>query len=82
MKSDNTTPKLLFHEATLPFILEAFGKSINSDGIIIDTATNEPVLTPEGEEIDSRKFGGLKKGSEIFMKDDLLSIINLTEGKY
>src|SRR5215204_3069665 len=68
-------PKLLFTEKTLPLILEAFGKSINEDGIIIETSNGEPVLTPEGEEIEARNFGGLKKGSEIFIKSDLYSIM-------
>jgi len=76
------TPKLLFTEKAAPFILEAFGKEINADGLIIETATGEPVLTPEGEEVSFREFGGLKKGSEIFIKDDLYSIMNLAEGKY
>lgn len=75
-------PKLLFTEKSLPLILEAFGKSINSDGLIIETATGEPILTPEGEELKAKEFGGLKKGSEIFLKEDLYSIMNLSEGKY
>lgn len=74
--------KMLFTERLMPLILEAFGKSINEDGIIIETSTKEPVLTPEGEEIEARKFGGIKKGSEIFFDDNLCSIINLSEGKY
>jgi len=74
--------KLLFTEKSLPIILEAFGKRINDDGIIIEAATGEPVITPEGEEIEAKKFGGIKKGSEIFIKDDLYSIINLAEGQY
>lgn len=76
-----TTPKMLFTTDALPFILEAFGKSINEDGLIIDEQ-GEPVFTPEGENIHFSKFGGLKKGSEIFIKDDLYSIMNLAEGKY
>lgn len=76
------TPKLLFTEKALPLILEAFGKSISKDGLIINTATNEPVLTREGEVIEAKNFGGLKKGSEIFLKDDLYSIMNLSEGTY
>ncbi len=75
------TPKILFTEASLPFILEAFGKSIE-DGLIIENKTGETVLSPEGEEIEASKFGGLKKGSEIFIKDDLYSIMKLTEGGY
>ncbi|MBX7204291.1 MAG: hypothetical protein K1X81_02595 [Bacteroidia bacterium] len=75
-------PRLLFTDKSLPFILEAFGKSINENGIIIESKTGEPVLTPEGEEIESKQLGGLKRGSEIFLKDDLYSIMNLSEGKY
>ena len=75
-------PKLTFTAKTQPFILEAFGKFINSEGVIIEMATGEPVLTPDGEEVYSDHFGGLKKGSEIFIKDDLFSIINFAEGKY
>jgi hypothetical protein len=75
-------PKILFTQRALPFILAAFGKSINADGIIIETSTGDPVLTPDGEVIDANELGGLKKGSEIFLKDDLYSIMKLAEGKY
>jgi len=76
------TPKLLFTEKAIPLILEAYGKSINDDGIIIDTKTGEPVYTKTGELIPISNFGGIKKGSEIFLKDDLGTIINLVEEKY
>lgn len=76
------TTKLLFTEKSLPLILKAFGKSIDENGIIIESSTGEPVLTPEGEEIPAKDFGGIKKGSQIFLKDDLFTIMNLAEGKY
>ena len=76
------TPKLLFTDNAMPLILEAFGKSINDEGLIIETATGEIVLTPEGEEIEASNFGCIKKGSEIFIKGDLYSIMKLAEGKY
>lgn len=82
MKSGLNTPKMQFTEKALPFILEAFGKSINDDGLIVETATKETVYTPEGEEIHFSRFAGIKKGSEILIKDDLFSMINLAEGKY
>lgn len=77
-----TTPKLLFTDKALPLVLEAFGKSINEDGLIVEKENGEIVLTPEGEEIEARNFAGIKKGSEIFIKGDLYSIMNLVEGKY
>ena len=76
------TQRLTFNEGASSFILAAFGKEINEYGIIIDRETGEPVLTPEGEELTKEKFGGIKKGSEIFIKNDLLAAINLSEGKY
>lgn len=76
-----TTPKLIFSQSSLPLILEAFGKSVNKQGMIVE-ASGEPVLTPEGQELAAANFGGIKKGSEIFIKDDLLGIMNLAEGKY
>lgn len=76
------TPRLLFTDTALPYILKAFGKSINEDGLIVESSTGELVYTPEGQEIEAENFGGIKKGSEIFIKDDLYSIINLAEGNY
>lgn len=82
MKMKTARPKLLFSEKALPLILEAFGKGIDENGLIIERSSGEVVLTPEGEELEAKRFGGLIKGSEIFIKDDLYSIINLAEGKY
>jgi hypothetical protein len=80
MKADSTA-KLLFTEAALPYILRAFGKTIDANGLIVEP-NGDPVLTPEGEEIKATEFGGIKKGSEIFIKDDLYSIMQLAEGNY
>jgi hypothetical protein len=78
----NTKPKLIFTQRALPIILKAFGKSIDDDGLIIESSTGEPVLTPEGEEICAVDLAGLKKGSEIFITTNLFSIMQLAEGKY
>lgn len=75
-------PKILFTKETMPFILETFGKSINDDGLIVEKNTGEPVLTPDGDHIEAANFAGMKKGSEIFIKDDLFSLMKLVEGKY
>lgn len=76
------SPKMLFNEQALPFILEIFGKTINDTGFISDMNTGEPIQTPEGDFLTKGKFGGIKKGSEIFLKDDLLTVIKLAEGSY
>lgn len=75
-------PKMLFNEQALPFILEIFGKTVNEDGFITDMNTGEPIQTPEGDFLTKAKFGGIKKGSEIFLKDDLLTVMKLAENSY
>ena len=75
-------PKMLFNEQALPFILEIFGKTVNEDGFIADMNTGEPIQTPEGDFLTKGKFGGIKKGSEIFLKDDLLTVMKLVENSY
>jgi len=72
------TPKLLFTDKSLPFILEAMDKSINADGLIVETKTGEPILTPKGEMIKASEFGGFKK-SYGFFKNDLHSLMEFTD---
>jgi hypothetical protein len=36
----------------------------------------------EKEPIKESEFGGIKKGSEIFLKNNLQTIMNLADGKY
>jgi hypothetical protein len=79
---ERSQPKILFNEQALPFILSIFDKSINEDGLIIDMNTGEPIQTPEGDFLTKESFGGIKRGSEIFLKDDLLAVMKLAENAY
>ena len=69
--------KLLFTESAMPLVLEAFGKSINEDGFIIESETGEFVFTTHGETIQSHELGGFSRDG--FFKNDLFSIMELVE---
>ena len=75
-------PKILFNKQALPYVLEIFGKSINDQGFIVDAETGKLIITPDDEPITPEEFGAIKKGSEIFLKKDLLTTIKLAENKY
>lgn len=77
----HTKARFTFTSGALPFLLEAFGHSMNDNGTIINS-TGEIALTPEGEELTKDNFGGFKKGSIQLLKKDLLTAIKLTEGSY
>ena len=65
-----------FDSSSKEFILRALGKSLDPDGFIIEMKTQKRVLTPDGEPLHINDFGGVRKGSEIFFKKDLPSILN------
>lgn len=61
-------------------ILKALGKSIDEEGYIVQASHPENrVLDIEGTEVKLEEFGGYRKGSEIFVKSDIGSIIKFYE---
>lgn len=61
-------------------VLEAFNKTIDENSYIVEKSnTAQKVLTIDGEELALKDFAGIRKGSAIFIKSDLVSIINLVD---
>jgi|GEM_PF-1559515 len=59
------------------FVLEAFmKKSIN--GQVVDE-NGQKVLTPKGEEIDVANFGGIIKGSTLYLKSNIKTLLEYGE---
>ena len=69
----NITFEESFKEDIIKNVLE---KDINNCGTIIDRDTKEEVLTQKGESINVKNFGGFKNGSEIFIKNDIVSLMD------
>lgn len=74
-----------FEESFKKEILTIFDKSVDDDDFIVEASNpTQKVLTPNGEDIRLKEFAGIKKGSEIFIKGDLISLIEFateTENK-
>jgi hypothetical protein len=67
---------ITFSDNAKQFILSAFGKTVDDQGYIVEASNKaQRVLTPDGEQIELTNFAGIKKGSEVFIKNDLLSLI-------
>ena len=56
--------------------LDLIGKAVDSDGYIVEKTSRERVLTKHGEEVKLADFAGFKKGSEIFIKSDIASLVD------
>ena len=74
--------KVTFDKSARDFVLDAFGKEIR-DGFLAEKSKagkpGERVLTPRGEEIPESKFAGIRKGSTVFVKSDIVSLIEAAE---
>ena len=67
--------RITFDSSARDFVLGAFGK-ITRDGFIVERCQpSQKVLTPRGEEIPVHEFAGIRKGSKVFVKSDIVSLI-------
>lgn len=73
-------PSITFNKSVKDFILDAFGKTTDSEGYIVEKDNpTQRVFTPNGEDIKKDEFAGVKKGSEKYIKSDLISLIRLSD---
>ncbi len=83
MNRKNAKPlSITFDKPLAKYVLQAFGKTTRMDDgeeYIVDSAGGEKVLTQNGEPIRISEFAGLTKGSEIYLKSDLVSLIQYVE---
>lgn len=63
-------------------ILKAFGKTIDKEENIIENSSKKPVLSKEGEKVRFKEFAGIIKGSEVYIKSDIVSLINYIEKRH
>ena len=72
--------KIVFDTSLKSDILTCFDKEIKN-GVIVEKETKESVLTEKGEAINKKEFAGIKKGSQIFFKNDIASLIEFANRK-
>ena len=72
--------RITFDESARDFVINAFGKSVGGNGYIVEGANRtQRVLTPRGEYIKVDEFAGIRKGSAVFVKSDIVSLIEAAE---
>lgn len=71
---------ITFDNSAKKFILETFDKTIDLEGFIVEKSNpSQRVLTPDGQELREDEFAAIKKGSEIYIKSDLISLVRLVD---
>ena len=71
---------ITFSKSARKNVLKLFGKTIDNEGYIVEESDKcQRVLTTEGEPVLFRDFAGIRKGSEVFIKSDLPSLISMAD---
>jgi len=71
---------ITFDDSAKTEILSFFDKTVDDEGYIVEKDdVTQRVITPDGEEVRLEEFAGIRKGSEIFIKSDLPSLISLID---
>jgi len=52
------------------------GKAVRKDGVIIDVASQQPVVDNDDQELTFDTFGMVAKGSEIYVRENIVSVAN------
>lgn len=77
---DGLTFKITFDKSAKEEILDCLNKKVSKNNLIVEKGNPEQsVLTFEGEELTLEEFGGVQKGSEVFIKNDLVSLMRLSK---
>ena len=76
----NAQPYITFDNdnETKEAILKAFDMEVNDDNVIVNSKTKQPALTREGLEVTLDRFWGIWPGSQIILRDDVVSMMDLT----
>ena len=70
--------KITYDKSLTKHVLDAFDKKFDDEGYLVERSNpSQRVLTKDGIEITKNKFGGIKKGSELYISSDIASIISL-----
>jgi|ACXJ01.1.fsa_nt_gi hypothetical protein len=72
-----TKPKMTFDDSAKEYILSLFNKKVNEDGEVLEKDSDEPVKSFEGNPLTLEDFGGVKKGSELFIENNVVSLFRL-----
>jgi len=74
----NEDAVIVFDKNARREVLDLLDKRVDDEGIIVEKEDpNVHVLAFDGTELTLDEFGGVKKGSEVFIKNDLVSLMRL-----
>ena len=73
--------ELTFDDSAVEFVLDAFDNTVDEEGYIVKEDTGERILTPDGTPLTPEELGGIAKGSEIYVEDNYVSVLEYVKSR-
>ena len=71
---------ITFDKSAKKSVLDLLGKTVDDENYIVEkTNKKQRVMTPEGENVTINEFAGIRRGSQVFIKSHIPSLIALTD---
>lgn len=61
------------------FVLDLFDKKIDLEGFIVEKTQSNRREVVDGEPLRESDFGGVRKGSRIFFRSDISSLLTIAD---
>lgn len=77
------SPNIVFEESRADYLLDLFDKTEDEEGYIVDPETDQRVTSPDdGQPIKTEELGVVGRGSEIFVRDEVDSIVEFVNTQH
>lgn len=76
MLDKNIKPKIIFDDSSVDYIIHLLGKEVK-EGQIYEKNTDNKVKSFEGNDLTLENLGGVRKGSEVYIENSVVSLIRL-----
>ena len=71
---------ITFSKSVRKDILELLGKTVDKSGVIVEKDNlDQKVPSFDSTELTLKEFGGIQKGSEVFISNNLVTLMKLVE---
>jgi len=72
--------RMIFDNSAKEQVLDLLNKKVDEEGKIVEKDNpTQKVVDSTGSEVSFEEFGGVKRGSEVFIKNDLISLMKLSK---
>jgi hypothetical protein len=77
------SPDIVFEDGKVEYLLDLFDKVEDEDGYVFDPETGQRVTPDDSDRpIRTDELGVVGRGSEIFVKDEVDSIVEFVNGQH